>query len=99
MDQQVLWFEWKSETPIDIEKVYDAVVDGGMGLQAMRLMGSFEFGDGWAQLAGGLSPRFEYGGKNPISGEWDIEVIGYNDDGAPTVYSIQPLKRPEVYQQ
>ena len=99
MDQQVLWFEWTRETPIDIAEVYDAVVDGGMGLQAMRLMGRFEFGDRGAHLAGGMSPRFEYGGKNPVNGEWDIEVIGYADDSAPTVYSIQPLKRPEVYQQ
>src|SRR5688500_1936404 len=98
MDAHVLWFERTRLTPIDVNEVYQAVVDGGMGLSALRLLGEFEFGAGYAQLKGEMSPRLEYGGKNPVNGKWDIEVIGYEADQVPTVYKLAEFKQPEVYQ-
>lgn len=98
MDAQVLWFEWPRETAIDIDEIYETVVEGGMGLQALRLLGEWEFTDGFAHLADGMSVKFEYGGKNPGNGKWDIDVIGYADTGAPAVYKIREFKQPEVYQ-
>lgn len=98
MDAQVLWFEWPRETSIDIDEIYETVIDGGMGLQALRLLGEWEFTDGFAQLADDMSVKFEYGGKNPGNGKWDVDVIGYADTGPPAVYAITEFKQPEVYQ-
>lgn len=98
MDAQVLWFEWPRETPIDIDEIYEAVIDGGMGLEALRILGEWEFTEGYAQLANGMSVKFEYGGKNPGNGKWDIDVIGYADTGPPAVYKIYEYKQPVVYQ-
>jgi hypothetical protein len=99
MDAQVLWFEWTRETPIDAHEVYTAVIDGGMGLSALRLLGEFEFGTGYAQLKGAMGAKLEYGGKNPAGGKWDIEIIGYEEQGPLTVYKISEFKQPEAYQQ
>ena len=98
MDAQVLWFEWPRETPIDPHEIYTAVVDGGMGLSALRLLGEFEFGSGYVQLKDGMSSKLEYGGKNPSNGKWDVEVIGYEEAGPLTVFKIIEFKQPEKYQ-
>lgn len=100
MDAQVLWFEWTSETPVDAHAIYNAVIDGGMGLSALRLLGEFEFSAGHVRLKDEMSPRLEYGGKNPADGKWDVEIIGYEEeDGMLTVYKIIEFKQPEKYQQ
>jgi hypothetical protein len=99
MDSQVVWFEWPRETAVDLPGIYQAVIDGGMGLQSLHLLGDFEFGDGHARLANGLSPELEYGGRNPGDGTWDIEVVGFQKGETPKVYRIREFNQPEVYQQ
>lgn len=98
MDDQVLWFEWTRKTPIDLPELHKAVQDGGMGLAGMRLLGEFEFGDGFAQLKGNMGPRLEYGGTRPADGKWDIEVVGYESGATPAASGIRDYRRPEVYQ-
>jgi len=98
MDAQVLWFEWPRETPIDPHEVFTAVIDGGMGLSAFRLLGEFEFGQGHVQLKDKMSPQLEYGGKKQADGKWDIEIIGYEEEGPLTVFKIAEFKQPEKYQ-
>lgn len=98
MDDQVLWFEWTRKTPIDVIELHKAVLDGGMGMASMRLLGEFEFKDGFAQLKGGMSPRLEFGGKWPGDGKWDIEVVGYEADGNPVVFKIREFQKPRAYQ-
>jgi hypothetical protein len=98
MDAQVLWFEWTRETPIDVNEVYQAVVDGGMGLSEFHLLGEFMFTEGAMQLAGGMSGKLEYGGRKQADGKWDIEIIGYETGEVPTVFKLAEFKQPEVYQ-
>jgi hypothetical protein len=46
-----------------------------------------------------MSAKLEYGGKNPANGKWDIEIIGYEDEGKLTVFKITEFKQPEKYQE
>lgn len=98
MDEQVVWFEWKRDEPIDLPGIRQAVIDGGMGVSEFRLLGRFQFGEGWAQLQGDQSPRLSYGGEVLANGIWDIEIAGYEPGATPRVYRIREYAQPKQYQ-
>lgn len=98
MDEQVVWFEWTLDGPIDLPRIRQAVIDGGMGVSEFRLLGRFEFAEGWAQLEGEQSPRLEYGGESPGNGAWDIEIVGFESGATPTVYQLREYSKPRRYQ-
>jgi hypothetical protein len=97
MDDQVAWFEWTRDDAINFSRIHRAVIDGGMGLAGMYLIGEFEFGDDYAELKGASAPRLEYTGPSRDDGRYTVEVVGYEAGADPTIYGVHPWRMPERY--
>ena len=99
MDEQVLWFEWTQPRAIVPHEIFAAVKEGGMGLQALRLLGHFEFEGKQAWLAGGMTAKLVYEGPPRASGKWDLELAGFTKKDAPVeIINARPYEQPKVYQ-
>lgn len=95
MLENVIWFRWEKNEPLDPSRIYAAVVEGGMGLSAFRVLGHFDFEQGQARTKGA---SFPYSGETRASGNWTIELTGYEKkDGKPRVSSVLPYFEPKVY--
>ncbi len=96
MIENVIWFKWEKQEPFDAQRVYAAVVEGGMGLTALRILGQFSFEKGHAKSNRNID--FDYTGETREAGLWDVEITGYeNQGGRPKVSAVKPYVEPKIY--
>lgn len=90
------WFEWTGHAPIDVQELYGILSEYDVQLSAFRLLGDFEYADGYVTLKGSAGPRLAYEETWPGDGKLDIEIIGYAG-ASPRVYKVRKYECPAPY--